>query len=187
MRSPSFPHSPSYLNSSSICGGSREWMIELLFSVQVKRKGRGLKTTLSHCLCNPLLPGKHVCRPVGGIAGEYCEHCSELFSAAETLLNVPERSLEIFILGQNFTPHSTTTPLLSFHSFLSEFAMAATAPPTTVGSTKLDGLAHTAASKEPQKLSGINLYSRFVRLPCCAYDKYNANNVRPSLAQSAAQ
>jgi hypothetical protein len=187
MRSPSFSHSPSYLNSSSICGDSREWMIELLFSVQIKRKGRGLKTTLSHRLCNPLLLVSTCVGQWVGIAGEHCEHCSELFSAAETLLNVPGRSLEIFILGQNFTPHSTTTPLLSFHSFLSEFAMAATAPPTTVGSTKLDGLAHTAASKEPQKLSGINLYSRFVRLPCCAYDKYNANNVRPSLAQSAAQ
>lgn len=65
--------------------------------------------------------------------------------------------------------------------------MAATAPPTTVGSTKLDGLVQKAASKEPQKLSGLNLYSRFVRLPCCAYDEYNANSLRPSLAQFAAQ
>jgi hypothetical protein len=65
--------------------------------------------------------------------------------------------------------------------------MAATAPPTTVGSTKLDGLVQNAASKEPQKLSGFNLYGRFVRLPCCGYGGYNANNLRPLLAQFAAQ
>jgi hypothetical protein len=112
---------------------------------------------------------------------------SDLFSAAEPFLKVPERSFEIFIPRQNFAPHNITTPLLSFPSFLSEFAMAATAPPTAVGSTKLDGLVQKAASKEPQKLSGFNLYSRFVGLPCCAYDGYNANNLRPLLAQFAAQ
>ena len=41
--------------------------------------------------------------------------------------------------------------------------MAAAAPPTTTGSTKLDGAIQTIASKEPQKLSGVALYSRFVR------------------------
>jgi hypothetical protein len=45
------------------------------------------------------------------------------------------------------------------------FKMAAAIPPKTTGSTKLDGAIQTLASKEPQKLSGINLYSRFVSMP----------------------
>jgi solute carrier family 25 (mitochondrial phosphate transporter), member 3 len=47
--------------------------------------------------------------------------------------------------------------------------MAATAPPTTTGSTKLDSIVQTAVSKEPQKLSGVALYSRFVRLKHVAH------------------
>lgn len=48
--------------------------------------------------------------------------------------------------------------------------MAAAAPPKTTGSTKLDGAIQTIAAKEPQKLSGINLYSRFAfaGAVCCA-------------------
>lgn len=38
-------------------------------------------------------------------------------------------------------------------------------PATTTGSTKLDGLVQTAKAAEPQKLSGVALYSRFVSLP----------------------
>lgn len=42
--------------------------------------------------------------------------------------------------------------------------MAAAAPPKTTGSMKLDGAIQKIAAKEPQKLSGINLYSRFVSI-----------------------
>jgi hypothetical protein len=84
---------------------------------------------------------------------------------------------------------SPTSPPLSspLLSLLSAFAMAATAPPTTTGSAKLDGLVQTAAAKEPQKLSGLGLYSRFVRLRCHVFGRYDADNLRPSLVQFAAQ
>jgi hypothetical protein len=86
---------------------------------------------------------------------------SDLFSAADP--RVPEkRSLEIYFSNTSHT--LPTQPHLSFHSLLSESTMAATAPPTTTGSTKLDAFVQTATSKEPQKLSGVGLYSRFVRL-----------------------
>lgn len=40
--------------------------------------------------------------------------------------------------------------------------MAATLPPSSTGSTKLDAVVQTAKANEPQKLSGVALYSRFV-------------------------
>lgn len=43
--------------------------------------------------------------------------------------------------------------------------MAATLPPKSTGSTKLDAAIQTVKANEPQKLSGINLYSRFVSEP----------------------
>lgn len=48
--------------------------------------------------------------------------------------------------------------------------MAATAPPRSIGSTKVDGLIQKAAANEPQKLSGVALYSRFAfaGAVCCA-------------------
>lgn len=50
------------------------------------------------------------------------------------------------------------------------YTMAATAPPTSTGSTKLDAGIQKAAAHEPQKLSGINLYSRFAfaGAVCCS-------------------
>ena len=51
------------------------------------------------------------------------------------------------------------------HSFVSPplFTMAAQAPPTTTGSVKLDGAVQKMSANEPKKLSGLALYSRFVR------------------------
>lgn len=45
---------------------------------------------------------------------------------------------------------------------LHSVAMAATLPPKSTGSTKLDAVIQKAAASEPQKLSGVALYSRFV-------------------------
>lgn len=48
--------------------------------------------------------------------------------------------------------------------------MAATVPPKSVGSTKIDGAIQKIAANEPQKLSGAALYSRFAfaGAVCCA-------------------
>lgn len=48
--------------------------------------------------------------------------------------------------------------------------MAATAPPTSVGSAKIDGAIQNVAANAPQKLSGVALYSRFAfaGAVCCA-------------------
>jgi solute carrier family 25 phosphate transporter 3 len=48
--------------------------------------------------------------------------------------------------------------------------MAATAPPTSTGSTKLDAIKQTLEAKEPKKLSGVALYSRFAfaGAVCCS-------------------
>lgn len=48
--------------------------------------------------------------------------------------------------------------------------MAATAPPTTTGSTKLDGVIQKVSANQPAKLSGVGLYSRFAfaGAVCCA-------------------
>jgi solute carrier family 25 phosphate transporter 3 len=48
--------------------------------------------------------------------------------------------------------------------------MATTAAPQTTGSPKLDSIIQTVASKEPQKLSGVSLYSRFAfaGAVCCS-------------------
>jgi solute carrier family 25 phosphate transporter 3 len=42
--------------------------------------------------------------------------------------------------------------------------MAATFPPKSTGSDKLDAAIQTVKASEPQKLSGVALYSRFVRV-----------------------
>ena len=46
----------------------------------------------------------------------------------------------------------------------------ATAPPTSTGSTKLDAIKQTVTANEPQKLSGLALYSRFAfaGAVCCS-------------------
>ncbi|KAL6242499.1 mitochondrial phosphate carrier protein [Rhinocladiella similis] len=48
--------------------------------------------------------------------------------------------------------------------------MAATLPPSSTGSTKLDAAVQVAKANEPQKLSGFNLYGRFAfaGAVCCA-------------------
>ncbi|KAF2274757.1 mitochondrial phosphate carrier protein [Westerdykella ornata] len=48
--------------------------------------------------------------------------------------------------------------------------MAATAPPTSTGSTKLDAIKQTAAAADPTKPSGIDLYARFAfaGAVCCS-------------------
>jgi len=48
--------------------------------------------------------------------------------------------------------------------------MAATVPPTSTGSTKLDAIKDTIAAKDPRKLSGFQLYSRFAfaGAVCCS-------------------
>ncbi|KAJ9623812.1 uncharacterized protein PV06_10307 [Exophiala oligosperma] len=48
--------------------------------------------------------------------------------------------------------------------------MAATLPPSSTGSTKLDAAVQVAKANEPQKLSGLGLYSRFAfaGAVCCA-------------------
>lgn len=48
--------------------------------------------------------------------------------------------------------------------------MAATLPPKTTGSTKLDAAIQTASASQPKKLSGIDLYSRFAfaGAVCCS-------------------
>jgi len=48
--------------------------------------------------------------------------------------------------------------------------MAATLPPKSTGSDKLDAAIQTAAAKDPRKLSGVALYSRFAfaGAVCCA-------------------
>lgn len=60
--------------------------------------------------------------------------------------------------------------------------MAATVPATSTGSTKLDGAVQKVA--EPAKLSGLALYSRFVRISLLL-DRQQANFDRLSLAQCA--
>jgi len=44
------------------------------------------------------------------------------------------------------------------------------APPASTGSTKLDAIKQTVAAKDPQKLSGMALYSRFAfaGAVCCS-------------------
>ncbi len=54
----------------------------------------------------------------------------------------------------NFALSAYSSPLIT---------MAAAAPPKTTGSPKLDGAIQKIAASEPQKLSGVALYSRFVR------------------------
>lgn len=46
----------------------------------------------------------------------------------------------------------------------------ATAPPSSTGSVKLDSLKQTLQASEPQKLSGVALYSRFAfaGAVCCS-------------------
>jgi len=48
--------------------------------------------------------------------------------------------------------------------------MAASAPPTTTGSTKLDAIVQNASAQTPKKLSGLALYSRFALAGavCCS-------------------
>jgi solute carrier family 25 phosphate transporter 3 len=48
--------------------------------------------------------------------------------------------------------------------------MAATAPSTSTGSTKLDALKQTAIAADPTKPTGIDLYSRFAfaGAVCCS-------------------
>jgi solute carrier family 25 phosphate transporter 3 len=48
--------------------------------------------------------------------------------------------------------------------------MSASAPPQSTGSSKLDALKQNVTAQTPEKLSGINLYSRFAfaGAVCCA-------------------
>ena len=48
--------------------------------------------------------------------------------------------------------------------------MAATNPPSSTGSVKLDSIKQTIQANEPQKLSGFALYSRFAfaGAVCCS-------------------
>lgn len=48
--------------------------------------------------------------------------------------------------------------------------MAASAPPSTTGSTKLDAIVQNASAQTPEKLSGLALYSRFALAGavCCS-------------------
>ena len=48
--------------------------------------------------------------------------------------------------------------------------MAASHPPPSTGSAKLDGLVQKASAKTPEKLSGLALYSRFALAGaiCCS-------------------
>jgi hypothetical protein len=48
--------------------------------------------------------------------------------------------------------------------------MAATAPPSSTGSTKLDAIKATAVAADPTKPTGIDLYSRFAfaGAVCCS-------------------
>lgn len=48
--------------------------------------------------------------------------------------------------------------------------MAASAPPSSTGSAKLDALVQKTSAKTPEKLSGLNLYSRFALAGavCCS-------------------
>jgi solute carrier family 25 phosphate transporter 3 len=48
--------------------------------------------------------------------------------------------------------------------------MAAAAPPTSTGSTKLDAVKNTLAAHDPKQLTGIDLYSRFAfaGAVCCS-------------------
>ena len=111
--------SPSYLNSRSICGDSREWMIELMVSVQIKKKGARLENNAKPLFMYSPLPGSTCVGQWVGIVGEYCEHCSELFSAAETLLNVPEDLLR-FLFSDRTLRLTAPPPLssLSIHFYL---------------------------------------------------------------------
>jgi solute carrier family 25 (mitochondrial phosphate transporter), member 3 len=48
--------------------------------------------------------------------------------------------------------------------------MAATPPPTSTGSTKVDAVLNNIKAETPEKLSGLALYSRFAfaGAVCCA-------------------
>lgn len=48
--------------------------------------------------------------------------------------------------------------------------MAASAPPSTTGSTELDAIVQNASAQTPEKLSGLALYSRFALAGavCCS-------------------
>ena len=48
--------------------------------------------------------------------------------------------------------------------------MAASAPPSSTGSTKIDAIVQKASAKTPEKLSGVALYSRFALAGaiCCS-------------------
>ena len=58
----------------------------------------------------------------------------------------------------------------SHSSRLYLFGMAASNPPSSTGSTKLDGVVQNASANTPEKLSGVALYSRFALAGaiCCS-------------------
>lgn len=77
----------------------------------------------------------------------------------------------------NLIPFTLSVQYLSltsfFHFQLTLFArsvMAASVPPSSTGSTKLDAVVQTASAKTPEKLSGLALYSRFALAGavCCS-------------------
>ena len=60
--------------------------------------------------------------------------------------------------------------LLHHNTIFITYSMAASAQPSSTGSTKLDGLVQKASANTPEKLSGIALYSRFALAGaiCCS-------------------
>lgn len=92
-----------------------------------------------------------------------------LFSSSPKTLKPTK--LEIWI------PFTLSVQYLSltsfFHFQLTLYArsvMAASVPPSSTGSTKLDAVVQNASAKTPEKLSGLALYSRFALAGavCCS-------------------
>lgn len=68
------------------------------------------------------------------------------------------------------TINSTNSPLPSPKHPTTSASVTMSAPPVSTGSTKLDAVKQNVAAAAPQKLSGLQLYSRFAfaGAVCCS-------------------
>ena len=68
------------------------------------------------------------------------------------------------------SPFRSLLPILLLLVYIPKMSGTGTAPPVSTGSTKLDAIKQTIQASEPQKLTGLDLYSRFAfaGAVCCS-------------------
>jgi hypothetical protein len=88
--------------------------------------------------------------------------------STETLLRLPLHSHSLCYLSH--LPSTPPPPPIPISTPPISLTMAAQAPPTSTGSTKLDAVKQNIQAAEPEKLSGVALYSRFAfaGAVCCS-------------------